>query len=759
MRIFTLSALVAGVVLSACGELEATKQTKSTRVKIETKAGDLSIARLHANPSLSGPSLSRAQIAPNGKTVTVLQGRADDANQQDLWSYDLVTGEGKLLVSSTDLLGTPEVLSPEEKNRRERAREYGKGIVAYSWDEKNEQILFPLGGDVFVYNMTQGKATQITNTDGYETDARISLSGRYVTYARSNELYVTDLTTSKERRLSYGATDLIRNATASFVVQEELGRRTGYWMSPDETRIAYTQIDESPVAVEERIEFSANGIENIAQRYPFAGTKNAMVKLGIVRVRGGKTLWVDIGTDPDIYLTRVDWSKDSQHVYVGILSRDQKTLKTLSINPTNGMSETISEQSSATWVNVNGGVYALHGGGFFTQSEQDGFNHVYRYKERGTDPVQVTKGDAPVLNVKCIDEVNEKIYYTSWAGTAVNQHVYSVNFNGTAKRQLSQGDGMHSARFAKNCSTYIGAFSSKTTPPQTRAFSNTGEPLIWLNENKLDASHPYAPYLNSHITPQFGQLEAEDGTKLDYMLYTPKDMKPNERLPSITMVYGGPHAQRVHNAWDRRHLLAQAMVDKGFVVFSLDNRGAGHRGKAFEEPLYRAMGKVEVVDQTTGAKFLKNLRFIDPERMGVYGWSYGGYMALHMLAQTDVYASGVSGAPVTDWRLYDTAYTERYLGDPNPDAANYTKGSYEDSAVMAHLDGLTEPFLLIHGMADDNVVFRHSIMLMGEMQKRGQHNMRVMTYPGEKHGFRAQTNKVHRDTQIVDFFIETLQEN
>jgi len=257
----------------------------------------------------------------------------------------------------------------------------------------------------------------------------------------------------------------------------------------------------------------------------------------------------------------------------------------------------------------------------------------------------------------------------------------------------------------------------------------------------------YGEFLDNHIAPEFGQIPAEDGTMLDYMVFKPLDLKPDEKRASITLVYGGPGVQRIYNGWYGK-TFARMLAHHGFVVFMIDGRGATNRGKAFEDILYRAMGRAEVIDQSAGAKWLKAQSYIDPDRMGVYGWSYGGYMALHMLAQTDLYKSGVSGAPVTDWALYDTAYTERYLGSPFKDSANYTKGAYEKGSVFPYLKGLTEPVLLIHGMADDNVVFRHSIKLMDEMQKGGQHNMRVMTYPGEKHSFRQKPNRIH-DTRIL----------
>ncbi|NNC37015.1 MAG: S9 family peptidase [Hyphomonadaceae bacterium] len=753
MRSLTIASLAMLLGLYGCSDAEQTAAPVEPIVKV----GNLTPEILHSDPSLSGKSLRQAKISPDGTMVTVLQGREDDAKQQDLWAYDLTTGEGKILVSSTDLLGEPEVLSAEEKNRRERAREYGKGIVSYSWDEKGEKILFPLGGDVFLYDLVERKAVQVTDTEGFETDARISGSGKYVSYVRDNNLFLYSLNLKIERQLSGGATDLIRNGIASFVVQEELGRSTGYWLSPNESYMAYSKIDESPIAIENRIEFSAGGIENVAQRYPFAGTDNATVRLGIKPLGGGRTVWADIGDNPDIYLARVYWSDDGNRMYAGILSRDQKSLKMLEIIPVTGASKLMFEETSPTWLSMRGSSFkALADGGFLWTSQRDGFRHVYRYETGGQNPVQITKGDWPVSSINCVDEANRTIYFSGSRDTPLETHVYRVGFDGGNLMQLSEGEGRHSARFSQNCAAYIGTYSNNSTPPQTRANDANGKPLIWLNENKVDENHPYAPYLASHVTPQYGQLTAEDGTKLDYMLYKPTDILPGERRPAITLVYGGPGVQRVHKGWNR--LGAQMFVDAGYVVFQLDNRGAYNRGKQFEDHLYRSMGVIETKDQKVGAEFLKKLRFVDPDRMGVFGWSYGGYMVLHMLGQTDVYASGVAGAPVTDWALYDTAYTERYLGDPRPDNENYTKGAYENGSVFAHLEGLTEPFLLMHGMADDNVVFRHSIKLMGKLQEMGAQNMRVMTYPGEKHGFRNNQNQIHRDQLILDFFEETLGE-
>jgi dipeptidyl-peptidase-4 len=354
----------------------------------------------------------------------------------------------------------------------------------------------------------------------------------------------------------------------------------------------------------------------------------------------------------------------------------------------------------------------------------------------------------------------DALYVSGWVDSPLSNQIFKITPSGDATAglnvtQITSGPGIHSARFNSDCSRYLGSYSDDQTPTNLRAYQADGTPLAWLNENKLDENHPYAPYLAAHINPEYGQLEAEDGTPLDYMLFKPTDLQPGEKRPAITIVYNGPGVQRVQNRFWRKDL-PKMLAHHGFVVFTLDGRGASNRGKAFEDHLYRSMGQIEVIDQSTGARWLASQDFVDAENMGVYGWSYGGYMTLHMLAQTDLYKSGVSGAPVTDWTLYDTAYTERYLGNPTPGAVNYTAGAYENSNVFTYIDGLTEPVLLIHGMADDNVVFRHSIKLMDAMQKKNMQNLRIQTYPGEKHGFRQTGNKIHRDRQILEFFSETL---
>ncbi len=705
---------------------------------------------LNASTSLNGPSLRGAAVSPDGSLVTVLKGRESDSRQLDLWAYDIETGEPRLLVSSTDLVSGDVELSEEEKNRRERQRIYDNGITSYQWDEQGRRILFPLGGDVFVYDLETGEPQQLTSTDAFETDAKFSPDGGYVSYVREDELYVYDLKAKRERKATSGAGGAIRNAVSEFVSQEELDRDTGYWWSPDDARIAFTQIDEAPVPVAERIDINADDVVTIRQRYPFAGADNVRIKLGVVKAKGGETAWVDLGDNSDIYLARVHWSADASTLYVERLSRDQKRLDLLAADPATGKTRLVLSEAAETWVNLNHDFRALSEGGFIWGSERSGFNHLYRYGADGALVGQITGGAGLVNGLSCVNEDAGLIYYRGWRETPLESHLFSVSIDGGEPTQLSSKAGSHYANYSRNCQTAIRTFSSQLQPPQTSVHDKDGAFRFWLKENALDGAHPYTPYLSSHIEWEYGQLEAADGTPLDYKILKPTNLKRRQRAPAIILVYGGPHAQLVRNSWG--DLFAQMLADEGYVVFKLDNRGAYNRGTAFENTLYRAMGTTEVEDQAVGARFLKSLSFVDPDRIGVYGWSYGGYMTMRMLTATpDLFAAGVSGAPVTDWSLYDTAYTERYMGKPQEEAEAYARGS-----VFTDLDGLTADLLVIHGMADDNVVFQNSVKLMNALQSQGA-SFELMTYPGEKHGFRSRANRIHRDRLILDFFNRRLK--
>ena len=374
--------------------------------------------------------------------------------------------------------------------------------------------------------------------------------------------------------------------------------------------------------------------------------------------------------------------------------------------------------------------------------------HLYRYGADG-QATAITGGDWQVEDVLGLDETAGTVFFSATKDSPLEHHVYAVPLAGGEIERLTSEAGMHDAKFSENAAIYVDSWSNTTTPPQIRLHRNDGRELATLLENDLAASnHPYAPYRAAHRPTEFGQLLADDGSVLHYSLVKPTGFDPAKTYPVVVYVYGGPAAQTVINAWpgSANAFFNQYLAQQGYVVFSLDNRGTPRRGAKFGGALFRRQGTVEVEDQRRGIDWLRAQPWVDGERIGVHGWSNGGYMTLMLLGQaSDAYACGAAGAPVTDWALYDTHYTERYMDHPSVNAEGYAA-----SSVFSHLDGLSSKLLLIHGMADDNVLFSNSTKLMSELQKRGK-AFELMTYPGAKHGLQK-TDLLHRLRLTEDFF-------
>ncbi len=715
----------------------------------------LTLEALAGDAPLSGPSLTRPKIAPDGSKVTFLRGKADDRNRLDLWAYDVASGRTERLVDADDVLPPDqEVLSDEEKARRERQRIAGlTGIVDYQWSPDGRQLLFPLGGELYLYDLDKSGAAavrKLTDGEGFATDPKLSPKGGFVSFIRDRNLWVIDLATGKPAQLTRDGSDVIGNGVAEFVADEEMSRHTGYWWAPDDSAIAFARIDESPVPVQKRYEVYPDRTEVVEQRYPAAGDDNVKVQLAVVAPKAGVApRWIDLGSEEDIYLARVDW-RDARHLTFQRQSRDQKTLELVETDLNSGRQQVLVTETSRTWVPLHDNLRFLDDGRLLWSSERSGFEHLYVIDADGKSTA-LTRGDWPVDSVLAVDEDARQVYFSAGKDSPLESAVYRVPLAGGAIERLSSVDGMHSATFARNASVYVDNWSNPATPPQLTLFRNDGTRIADLVENDLDdADHPYAPYRAAHRPIEYGTLTAADGeTRLHYSVLKPTGFDPSHRYPVVVYVYGGPAAQTVKQAWapDFNQYLAQ----HGYVVFSLDNRGTPRRGEAFGGALYGRQGTVEVADQLKGVEWLKSQPWVDGDHIGVYGWSNGGYMTLMLLAKaSDQYACGVAGAPVTDWGLYDTHYTERYMNLPaaNPDG-------YREARVVEHIDGLTSPLLLIHGMADDNVLFSNSTALMSALQKRGQ-PFELMTYPGAKHGLKG-ADLLHRLRITEDFFARCLK--
>lgn len=717
-------------------------------------AEKLTLEAITGSAPLSGPTLTKPQIAPDGTRVTFLRGKDRDRNRLDLWEYDIASGQTRLLVDSSVVLPGEEVLSDEEKARRERQRIAAlSGIVDYQWSPDGKALLFPLGGELYFYDLTKSgrdAVRQLTNGGGFATDPKISPKGGFVSFIRDRNLWVIDLASGEEVQLTRDGSDTIGNGVAEFVADEEMDRHTGYWWAPDDAAIAFARIDETPVPVQKRYEVYPDRTEVVEQRYPAAGDHNVRVQLGVIAPKtGARPQWIDLGTDKDIYLARVDW-RDPQRLTFQRQSRDQKKLELIETTLTNGTQRTLVTETSTTWVPLHNDLRFLKDGRFLWSSERSGFEHLYVASEDGSTLTALTQGEWVVDGLLAIDETAGLAYVSGTRDGATEAHVYAVPLSGGEPRRLTQAPGMHATTFARNASVFVDSWSSDTTLPQIELFKADGTKLATLLVNDVyDATHPYAKYRAAHQPTAYGTLTAADGTTpLHYSLIKPAGFDPKKQYPVVVFVYGGPAAQTVTRAWPGRSdsFFNQYLAQQGYVVFSLDNRGTPRRGAAFGGALYAKQGTVEVDDQLRGVEWLKSQAFVDPARIGVYGWSNGGYMTLMLLAKHDeAYACGVAGAPVTDWALYDTHYTERYMDLPKANEAGYREAS-----VFTHVDGIgAGKLLLIHGMADDNVLFTNSTKLMSELQKRGT-PFELMTYPGAKHGLRG-SDLLHRYRLTEDF--------
>lgn len=731
-----------------------TSLTTAPLTVIKGNSTPLTIERIHASPALAGASPRGLALSPDGKRVTYLSSRADNQHFYDLWQMNIATGERSILINA-DLLASGE-LSDEEKARRERQRIYGEGIMEYFWSENSQSILIPAAGQLYLYDVASNKVTELNTGEGFATDARLSPKGHYVSFVRDQNLYVLALDTQKVSALTTDGKGPIKNAMAEFVAQEEMDRMTGYWWAPDESAIAFTRIDESGVELVTRNEIYADGIKLTEQRYPYAGKANVEIALGVVSLQDKSINWIDLGKQKDMYLPRVDWLPDSKHVSFQWQSRDQQALDLrIAAVSQPEQANTVIEERSKAWVNLNNDLHFLkQQSAFIWGSERDGFNHLYLFDLQGKLLKQLTQGDWAVDVLEFVDEASGWVYFSGRKDSVIERHLYRVNMNIGVEsiERISQTAGMHDAVFADKSPVYLDYFNSLQQPPQISLHNDSGKLLAWVEQNEINETHPLYDVAGLWQMPEFGQLKAEDGQPLMYRLFKPVPFDANKKYPVVVRVYGGPHAQLVVNSWSEADYFTQYLLQQGYAVFQLDNRGSAHRGTEFEYVIYQNMGDAEVNDQKVGVDYLRSLPFIDAENVAIYGHSYGGYMALmSQFKAPDYFKAAISGAPVTDWRLYDTHYTERYMGNPDTN-----KQGYDASSILPYVKNYQSGLLMYHGMADDNVLFENSTRVYKALQDEGK-LFQMMDYPGSKHSMRGEKVRNHLYKSLAAFLDQQLK--
>ena len=692
----------------------------------------------YPRPGMAIPG--KIRYSPDGKFVTYLFSERGDL-VRDLWGLDIAGGRKQRFLSPPGETVSEENISLEETLRRERLRLRETGITDYIWAEKASVMLLPLRGEL--YRWADGSVTRLAG--GGVIDPKITDDGRRTFFVREGDVWTID--DAGERRLTShppGTT----NGLAEFVAQEDLGRLSGYWPSPSGSMVVFEQLDESPIPVFPIVHQATPTLEIEEHRYPFAGAENARVKLGVVSVDGATTTWLELGSDEG-YIARVDWHPDGR-LFVQWLSRDWKRLQLLAFSfppPLAGEgrvgARTLLMEELEPWINLHDDLRFIESTGEFTwSSERTGFRHLYLYAPDGTLVRQLTSGEWPAEATVALDQKGRQLYFVGWMETPLERQLFRVSLDGGDPERLTRAPGMHGAVIAPDFSSYVDVWDSRTEAPNVNVVRMSDrQPMVAIS-SPSDVSVDFPP-------PELHSFRTSDGVELHAAIYRPQ---ASGRAPIIVSVYGGPGPQMVDDSWAQTvDLRAQMLAQQGFVVLKVDNRGSARRGLAFEAPITRRMGQVEIRDQVEGVRWLETLGFADVSRVGIYGWSYGGYMTLMALATApDVFRAGVAGAPVTVWEAYESTYTEKYMGMPQENPEGYRLAS-----PLTHIDRLRGNLLVIHGMIDENVHFRHTARLMQALIDAGK-PFETLLYPNERHMPRSEHDRVDMERRILEFFQRNL---
>ena len=732
----------------------------------------LSAFRLSACLCLGGAALAvtaSAQVPPRTLTIDAIydpDGRVDfsGAPVTNLrWIDDSRYLERRRAGRSVEWLAVDAVSGRTsalfDPSRMEAALAAMPGVTAEEASERaraNDLILNPsrtatlltISDDLYFYDFASNAAARLTSIPGTEEEATFSPNGRLVAFVRDNNLHVVDTGTRLEVALTADGSPELLNGKLDWLYQEEIygrGRFRGYWWSPDSTRVAFLQLDERPVP-----EYTV--VDNIPYRptvevtnYPKAGDPNPLVKLGIARVAGGAPLWVELGeySASDFLVVDVAWVPDATNVAYQVQDREQTWLDLNLAEATSGRSRRLFRETTKAWVNVNGSPVWLEDGSFLWFSERGGFKHLYHYRADGALIRAVTDGRWEVRRLYGVDEARDVLYFGAGVRRHIDTDIYRIGLDGTVQTRLSRTAGTHRANFNPSFSQYIDAWSDATTPTQVRLHRADGAEVRVIDAN------PVASLANYRLsTPEFIEVSARDGFVMDAMMIKPPDFDPARRYPVYQLTYAGPGSAYVRNRWGgSTYMYHQLLAQHGVIVWVLDNRSAGGKGAEAQWPIYGNLGELELRDLEDGITWLTQQPYVDTSRIALHGWSYGGFMTAYALTHSTSWAAGVVGAPVTDWRSYDTIYTERYMKTPQHNPEGYRKTAPRFAAA-----GLHGRMLLIHGGIDDNVHRQNSEQFAYELQRAGK-SFEMMIYPRQRHGVTDPQLNKHLRQLMFDFIM------
>jgi len=625
------------------------------------------------------------------------------------------------------------------------------GQTGFNFNRAQTATLLNWNSDLYFYDLTTGAAKRLTNDAAAEMEADFSPDGKMVSFVRGNNLYAVDVASGKEIQLTKDGAEKFFNGTLVWVYEEELygrGNKRGYWWSPDSTAIAFLRTDETPVQnfVVVNHEKTYQTIENTP--YPKAGAPNPTVKLGIAEIKNGAVQFVDTANykPEDFLISRVDWSPDSKRVVYQAQNREQTFLDLNAADRNTGQTTTLFKESSPAWVEVIDNPSWLKDGSFVWESARSGWKHLYHFAADGKLIKQITSGDWEVRDFYGADEKSGYAYFSATAFNTTAPQIYRVKLDGSGLQRISTGDGSHTASFNKTFTHFTDTYSDATTPSQTRLYKSDGTLERIINENKVEVLSKY-----KLSKPEFLKVKTQDNFELEAMMIKPTGFDTSKKYPVMTFVYSGPHAPQVRNSWGgTTGMWYQMLAQNGYVILVIDNRTASGKGVKSEYGLYKNFGETELKDLEEGVSYLKSLPYVDGSRIGISGWSFGGYMTAYALTHSKNFKIGIAGGTVSDWSLYDSIYTERYMGTPQTNPEGYRK-----SSVLTAAKDLSGKLLLVHGVIDDNVHLQNTMQLALELQKAGK-QFDLMLYPTARHGVTNPLQVKHMRQMMTDFILKNL---
>ncbi|MEM1127661.1 MAG: DPP IV N-terminal domain-containing protein [Bacteroidota bacterium] len=732
------------------------------------QAPPLTLEDIYASATFFGNSFQGGRWAAEGPVVTYIE--TTDRGATHLMSFNLETGDRTRLIDGEQLQASDvgRLIAIEDYTYSED----GSKVLLYT---DSEQVWrYNTKGLYYVYDVEAGTLQPLSDRDaGFQMFAKMNPQGTAAAFVRDRNLFHVDLATMDELQLTFdGADGTVINGTSDWVYEEEFGLRDAWAWSPDGQYIAFLQLDETNTRDFAMADLRGQYPDLVRFRYPKAGEQNSEIRLGLIELTtksitfADTDTWYEGGEDFE-YIPQFGWTPPidgASKVWLFRLNRDQNDLDVLYVDPATASTSIILEEQESTWIEVETGFSDLEVGQitylddqthFVWISERDGFRHLYLYENDGTLVRQLTQGSWDVTDFHGLDEDLGRVYFTATTAGPLERHLYRMPMDGPGEAvQITRKAGWHSVNLSSDLRYYIDSWSDVTTPTQVTLHTIDGE-----EANVLEGNERLRATMDAYDlpAPAFMQVEAADGTALNAWMIRPDDFDSTQTYPLLMFVYGGPGSQTVQNRWGGQRMIWHQYLarEHGFLVASVDNRGTGGRGKAFKSATYKQLGVLEAEDQIAAAQQLADLPYVDAERIGLWGWSYGGFMTLNALLMGDgpeTFSVGVSVAPVTDWRQYDTIYTERYMSTPQNNPEGYRRG-----APITYADRLDEDqdLLIIHGDLDDNVHFQNAVQMAAALQAANK-QFDFMVYPGRNHGIYGGITRLHLFTYITNYLTDHL---